>query len=109
MFVFELKDWIAARLTAARNDGEESGLSIARTTACGEGDTVRRNWHGQARLIGYADLMMIVWNLTILPISFGICRKSRLRVKSCNINHIIVLLAMISNIRLYRFYRKLLL
>ena len=25
VFVFELKDWIAARLAAARNDGEESG------------------------------------------------------------------------------------
>ena len=27
VFVFELKDWIAARLTAARNDGEESDRS----------------------------------------------------------------------------------
>ena len=34
VFVFELKDWIAARLTAARNDGEESALPIARTATC---------------------------------------------------------------------------
>ena len=37
VFVFELKDWIAARLTAARNDGEESGLPIARTATCSVG------------------------------------------------------------------------
>ena len=37
VFVFELKDWIAARLAAARNDGEESGLPIARTATCGVG------------------------------------------------------------------------